>query len=60
MPQRAKGITLSEIAQWCALSDTDPVTTVGELLAGVYERTDLVSLLAVRGTQSFEGSFHVA
>lgn len=53
-------LTLTDIAQWCAVSGADPTNTVGELLAGFHEGTDALSLLSVAGAKSLEDSLHVA
>jgi hypothetical protein len=58
MSQRVRALTLSEIAQWCAISGADPTTTVGELLG--HEGADVAGLLVPTRTQRGEDALEVA
>lgn len=53
-----RAITLADVEQWCATSGADPVTVVGELLAG-HQLPDLAGLLAVTRAKGREDALEL-
>lgn len=53
-------MTLNEISHYCEQMGFNPVSVVGALLDGAYQRLDVFALLLVVGTQSGKDTLEVA